>query len=87
MDAGKRAIIDALNGLYGGGPAGKIDFNNSSSQALAERLISADPLQLAVKGSEAADKGYHDMADALITFRNSPPQSGLITDFQQLKAV
>ena len=50
-------------------------------------MIPADPLQLAGKGSEAADKSYHDLADAIITFRTKPPQSGLISDFQQLRAV
>ena len=87
LDAGKQAIIEALGALYGAPPAGKSDFNNTSPQALADRLISADPLQLAFKGSEAADKGYHDLADALIHFKDSPPQSGLITDFQQLHSV
>jgi len=87
LDAGKRAIVDALSGMYGAAPAGKIDFNNTSPQALADKLITADPLQLAIKGSEAADKSYHDLADALIKFKNSPPQSGLITDLKQLQAV
>lgn len=87
LDAGEKAIVSAFNGLYGPGPAGKIDFNNSSPQALSEKLIAADPLQLAFKGSEAADKTYHDLADALIGFKNNPPQSGLITNFQQLKDV
>ena len=79
--------MDALNALYGSGPAGKTDFNNSSPQSLADKLITADPLQLASKGSEAADRSYHELADALINFKNNPPQSGLITDFQQLRAV
>lgn len=88
LDAGKQAIVNALGGLYGAGPAGKADFNNSSPESLAERLIASDPLQLAFRGSEAADKGYRDLADALIGFKNGPTQGGgLITDFQQLKAV
>src|SRR5574337_1775410 len=32
LDTGKRAIITALAGLYGAGPAGKVDFNNASPQ-------------------------------------------------------
>jgi preprotein translocase subunit SecF len=87
LDAGRKAIVDALGGLYGAAPAGKGDFNNSSPEALSERLIAADPLQLAFKGSDAADKTYHDLAVAIIGFKNTPPQSGLISDFQQLKAV
>ncbi len=87
LDTGQKAIVEALGVLYGAGPAGKIDFNNTSSQSLADHLITADPLQLAFKGSEAADKGYHDLADALISFKDHPPHSGLITDFQQLSGV
>lgn len=87
LDTGKRAIVDSLNTLYGTGPAGKADFNNSSPQSLGEKFIAADPLQLAFKGSEAADRSYHELADALVNFKNNPPQSGLITDFQQLRAV
>ena len=87
LDAGKRAIVEALGGLYGAGPAGKTDFNNTSPQSLAEQLIPADPLQLAIKGTDAADKGYHDLASALITFKDDPSNGGLISDFQQLKGV
>jgi len=87
LDEGKRAIVDALNSLYGTGPAGKTDLNNTSPQALAERLIAGDPLQLAIKGSEAADKSYHDLAEAIVNFKNTPPQSGLIADLQQLRSV
>src|SRR3989442_6714650 len=29
LDAGKRAIVEALGGLYGAGPPGKTDFNNT----------------------------------------------------------
>jgi preprotein translocase subunit SecF len=87
LDAGKRAIVEALGGLYGAGPAGKTDFNNTSPQSLAEQLITADPLQLAIKGTDAADKGYHDLASALMTFKDDPSRGGLISDFQQLSGV
>src|SRR6516225_3257086 len=34
LDAGKRAILGALAGMYGAGPSGKTDFNNASPQTV-----------------------------------------------------
>jgi preprotein translocase subunit SecF len=87
LDAGKRAIFAALAGLYGAGPAGKVDFNNASPQTVAEHLVVADPLRLAYKGSDEALSGYRQSAEALVNFRNSPPRGGLIGDFQELRGV
>lgn len=87
LDAGKRAILAALGTLYGSGPVGPVDFNNASAQTVAEYLIAADPLQMASKGSEEATKTYRELAEAMVAFRNSPPRSGLISDFQGLRAV
>jgi preprotein translocase subunit SecF len=84
LDAGKRAIIGALAGMYGAGPSGKTDFNNASPQAVSERLVTADPLLLASKGSEVATKTYRDLAEEIVKFRNS---NGLITDFQELRSL
>lgn len=87
LDTGKKAIVDALTGLYGTGPAGKIDFNNASPQTVAEHLLADDPLHLASQDSEAATRTYRNLAEAMVNFRNSPPRSGLIGDFQELHAV
>jgi preprotein translocase subunit SecF len=87
LDAGKRAIVGALAGQYGVGPAGKVDFNNASPQTVAEHLVVADPLRLAYKGSDEVLSGYRQLAEALVNFRNSPPHSGLIADFQELRGV
>jgi preprotein translocase subunit SecF len=69
------------------GPAGKTDFNNSSSQTVSEHLMITDPLQLASKGSDLATKTYKDLAEEIVKFRNSSPRSGLITDFQELRSL
>lgn len=87
LDSGKRAIVTALGALYGAGPSGKVDFNNASPQMVSEHLIAADPLRLASKGSEEAMTAYRQLAEAIVNFRNSPPRSGLIADFQQLGTV
>ena len=87
LDAGKRAIVTALGGLYGKGPEGKFDFNNASPQTVSEHLVVADPLHMASKGSEEATRTYQELAAALVNYRNSPPHSGLIGDLQELKTV
>lgn len=87
LDTGKRAIIDALEGLYGQGPAGKIDFNNASPQTVADALVVADPLSLSAQGTEAAQKGYLSLAQAMVNYRNTPPHGGLIGSFAELKSV
>ena len=87
LDAGKQAIVAGLSGLYGNGPAGKTDFNNASPQTVAERLTADDPLGLGAKGLETATKTYRDMAEAMVSYRNAPPRTGLITDFNELRSV
>ncbi len=87
LDAGKNAIVGALSQLYGTGPTGKLDFNNASPQTVANHLVTADPLNLAGKGTEEASAEYTKLAEALVGFRNSPPHSGLIASFQELSAV
>jgi preprotein translocase subunit SecF len=87
LDEGKRAIVSALSGLAGAPPQGKVDFNNASPQTVAEHLVVADPLHLASKGSEEAMRAYRELADAMISFRNGAPNSGLIGNLDELKAV
>src|SRR5271157_4041525 len=87
LDEGKRAIIAALSGAVGQGQQGKPDFNNSSPQTLTDHLVAVDPLGLASKGFDAANKSYRDLADAIISFKNAPPRDGLISDFQELSSV
>jgi preprotein translocase subunit SecF len=87
LDQGKRAIVDSLSSLFGPGQEGKPDFNNSSPQTVSDHLLAADPLGLSSKGFDSATKAYRDLAEAVINFRNSPPRSGLISDFQDLSSV
>jgi preprotein translocase subunit SecF len=87
LDAGKAAIVKVLTELYGGESGGKTDFNNASATSIEDQLLVADPLGLAPKGMEAATSTYKNIADAMVKFRDTPPQSGLIGNFQQLGAV
>ncbi|HKT11725.1 MAG TPA: protein translocase subunit SecF [Terriglobia bacterium] len=87
LDTGKAAIVKALTELYGGAQQGKVDFNNAPVKTLEDHLLVADPLGLGSKGLEAATSTYDDIAGAIVKFRDSAPQSGLIADFQQLNGV
>ena len=87
LDTGKAAIVKALTGLYGGAQQGKVDFNNATAKTVEDHLLVADPLGLASKGLEAATSTYQSLADAIVKFRDTPPQSGLIANFQQLSGV
>jgi len=87
VDAGKTSIVTALTTLYGAGTTGKLDFNNSSAQTVADHLLVADPLGLAAKGMEASTNTYQKLAQAMVDYRNHPPQSGLIGDFDNLRSV
>jgi preprotein translocase subunit SecF len=87
LDTGKTAIVKALTALYGGGSPGKVDFNNATKKTVEDHLLVADPLGMASKGMEAATTTYQNLASAMIDFRDKPPQSGLIGNFQELGAV
>ncbi len=87
LDNGKQAIVSGLSNLYGKGPEGKTDFNNASLQTVADHLLAEDPLGVGVKGLDVATKTYHDLADAAVKFRDSPPHGGLLADFDSLGSV
>lgn len=87
LDQGKRDIVTALSGMFGSAQPGKLDFNNSSPQTIGEHLLAADPLGLASKGFDTANNSYHDLANAIVNFRNAAPRDGLISDFQDLSSV
>jgi preprotein translocase subunit SecF len=88
LDTGKAAIVKALTTLYGGASAaGKADFNNATAKTVEDHLLVADPLGLAPKGIEAATSTYQSLAEAMVEFRDTPPQGGLIANFQQLSGV
>jgi len=87
LDAGKQAIVAGLSNLYGKGPEGKTDFNNASPQTVAEHLTADDPLGVGAKGLDTATKTYRDLAEAVVSYRNAPPRSGLLANFADLRNV
>lgn len=82
LNQNRRAMEQALESTFGQ-PGGKLDFNNTSQQALFDRL--RDPLQRA--GVQLSDQDLQKLVSDMLNFRNTPPRSGLISSFDQLTGV
>jgi preprotein translocase subunit SecF len=75
-------IRQTLEATFGGG-GGKLDLNNTSVQALADRLRT--PLQTA--SVAMSEQELQNLSKAILDFKNTPPRSGLLTSFEQLNGV
>ncbi len=82
LDRARRAILDTLKATFAS-PGNKPDFNNSGLEALVS--VIRDPLQRA--GVALSDQQLRDMLKAALTFRDTPPRSGLIRSFDDLSGV
>ena len=82
LTSGRSQVVETLRGIYPG-EGDKLDFNNSSAEALADRL--KRNLQLSSSILDAGE--IESAASALIAFRDESPQSGLVKDFSQLTSV
>ena len=82
LNVNRQDMQDVLNAKWGQ-TAGKLDFNNASQQALAERL--RDPLARA--GVAMSEPQLQKLAQDMLDFRDTPPRSGLVTNFPQLSSV
>ena len=82
LNAAREMIVATLRTTFAPGVT-KLDFNNTGQQALADGL--RDPLQRA--GVGMSDQQLQDLAKAMLEFRNTPPRSGLIRNFDELNGV
>ena len=82
LDAGKQAILTALQKTLGTGTGGLPDFNSVTPSALADYLTRKDPLGLATN----AGQRYQQLAQRLTDARDKD-HSGIITNFDNLKNV
>ncbi len=80
LTSGRSQVVETLRGIYPG-EGDKLDFNNSSAEALADRLKG----NLTLSAVERAE--IESAASALIAFRDESPRSGLVKDFSQLTSV
>jgi preprotein translocase subunit SecF len=82
LNAARQTIVDTLRTTFAPNVT-KLDLNNTGQETLADGL--RDPLQRA--GVGMSDQQLKDLAKAMLEFRDTPPQSGLIRSFDELKGV
>jgi preprotein translocase subunit SecF len=83
LNQNRRAMEEVLEATFGQPKSGKLDFNNASTQALVDRL--REPL--ARNNAATSEQQLQQLASDLLQFRNTPPRSGLVTDWNQLASV
>jgi len=83
MNAARKAMQDTLESTFGQPQSGKLDFNNTGANELVDALTV--PLQQA--NVQLSDQQLKKLVADLLSYRNSPPRSGLLTSFDQLTAV
>jgi len=82
LEQARRLMIETLAATFK--PAGnKPDFNTIGQARLAELL--PEPLQKA--GIALSTDQVRELAGAMLEFRDTPPRSGLLTGFDELKGV
>jgi preprotein translocase subunit SecF len=83
LNSNRNIVIQTLTKTFGQPNNGKLDFNNASAIMLADRI--RDPLQQA--GVPLSEPDVQKLASDVMAFRNSPPRSGLLSNFGQLSGV
>ena len=83
LSTNRQKMESALAATFGQPDSGKLDFNNASQQVLIDRL--REPL--ARNGVAMSEPQLQKLAADLLNYRNTPPRSGLIADFNQLSSV
>lgn len=78
----RETVVETLAATFGE-KTDRLDLNNANPQALAERL--REPLQRA--SIPMNDEQLAQLARRIFEFRNTPPRSGVLSGFEQLKEV
>ncbi len=78
----RQTVVETLTETFGE-KTDRLDLNNASAAQLAERL--RDPLQRA--SIPMNDEQLAQLARRIFEFRNSPPRSGVLSNFDQLREV
>jgi preprotein translocase subunit SecF len=79
----RQVIVDTLAKTFGQPSGQKIDVNSAGAATIAERLRDA----LKRNGVNLSEQQLQDLAKAITNFRDTPPQSGIIRDIDQLSRV
>ena len=83
LNKNRQIIIDTLHNTFAQPSSGKLDLNNANQDALVSRI--REPLQKA--GVQLSDPQVQKVAADILTFRNTPPRSGLVANMDQLSGV
>ena len=78
----RQTVVDTLNETFGE-KTDRLDLNNTNAQALAERL--REPFQRAAIPMN--DEQILALARRILDYKNSPPRSGVLSSFDQLREV
>src|SRR5215472_18510450 len=80
----RQIVLDTLHARFAQanapGHQGKLDLNNTNTEALADRL--RESAQRA--GAGLSDDQLRKLAQSILDYRNTPPQSGLIANIDDL---
>jgi len=79
----RQIIGDTLAKEFGQNAGQRLDINNVGAGAVADRLRDA----LQKNGGSFSEQQVQDLSKAITKFRDTPPQSGLIRNFEQLSGV
>lgn len=82
LNANRGLVPQTLQTAFGE-PGGKLTINNSGAADLADRL--REPLQRA--NVALSEEQLQTLAQAIISYKNTPPRSGIIRSLDQLSAV
>jgi len=82
LNAERRTITETMETNFGQ-VSGKLDFNNASTQSLADRI--RGPLQQASVALN--EQQLQDLVKAVMQFKNTPPRSGILSNLDQLNGV
>src|ERR1017187_7826013 len=83
LSANRQSMEEVLASTFAHPESGKLDLNSASKDSLAARL--RDPLARA--GVPMAEPQLQKVAADILDFRDTPPRSGLIADFNQLSSL
>ena len=83
LAANRQAMEEVLADTFGQPGSGKLDLNSASKDSLAARL--RDPL--AAAGVPMAEPQLQKLVADILDYRDTPPRSGLISDFSQLASL
>jgi len=83
LDAARATMIETLSANFGQPASGKVDLNNVGAAVLADRM--RGPLQQA--GVPLSEEQLQELMRAILSYRDTPPRSGLLTSIDELTAV